>query len=114
VTWQPADDDLDALARTLPAPDRAADRIEQERTSVLAQAAGIAQRRRASGVPLVVGVAAAVAAAAAVLLWIIVRPGALGGPKEHITALGPAHFERIGPWPDRRGVCRTVPARRPA
>jgi hypothetical protein len=100
VTWQPADDELDALARTVPVPDRAADRIEQERTSVLAQAAAIVQRRRSSVVPVIAGVAAAFAAAAAVLIWVVVRPGAQAEPKEHITALGPAHFERVAPWPD--------------
>jgi hypothetical protein len=100
VTWQPADAELDALARTLPVPERGADRIEQERTSILAQAAGAAQRRRSSVVPVVAGIAAAFAAAAAVLVWIIVRPGAPAGPKERITALGPAHFERVTPWPD--------------
>ncbi len=100
MTWRPGDDELDALARTLPVGDRAADRIEHERTNVLAQAAGIAQRRRSSSVPLVAGVAVAVAAAAAVVLWVIVRPGAPAAPKERITALGPAHFERVAPWPD--------------
>ena len=100
MTWQPANEELDALARTLPVRDRAADRIEQERTSVLAQAASIAQRRRSSVIPVVAGVAAAFAAAAAVLFWIIVRPGVPAEPKERITALGPAHFERVAAWPD--------------
>jgi hypothetical protein len=99
VTWRPGDDELEALARTLPVGDRASDRIEHERTNVLAQAARIVQRRRSSVVPLVAGVAAAVAAAAVVVLWVIVRPGT-AAPKERITALGPAHFERVRPWPD--------------
>lgn len=98
MIWKPGDDELDTLARTLPVPERAADRIEQQRTSVLAQASGVAQRRRSSSVPLVAGVAAAFAAAAAVLIWVIVRQPA--EPKERITALGPAHFERVAPWPD--------------
>ena len=98
MTWRPTDAELDAEARLLPVADRAADRVEQERTSLLAQAAATTQRRRSSLAPRVAAGAALAAAAAAIVIWIVVRPGA--GPKEQITALGVAHYERVTPWPD--------------
>jgi hypothetical protein len=96
--WMPADDELDGLARTLPAAERTHDRVDQERTELLAQAAATSQQRRGSRVPLIASTA--FAAAAAVVLWFVVRPGGPSQPKESITALGPAQYERIGAWPD--------------
>jgi len=102
MTWQPSDDELGAVARSLPAPSRDAARIEQERTSVLAQAAAVAQHKRASRAPLVVAVATAFAAAAAVLIWFVARPSEPAAPKELVTAIGPARFERSSAWPEYR------------
>ena len=100
--WKPADDELDGLARTLPMDERSSDRVEQERTSLLAQAAATSQQRRGSRTPVVASAVVAFAAAAAVILWLVVRPGAPTLPKESITALGPAHYERVAAWPDFR------------
>jgi TolA-binding protein len=97
--WIPGDDELDAIARSLPAPNRDADRIEHERTNVLAQAAGLAQHKRGSRMPLVIGVVTTFAAAAAVLFWFVARPSE-PSPKERITALGPAEYARTRAWPD--------------
>jgi TolA-binding protein len=98
--WIPADDELDGLARSMPVAGRARDRIEHERTSLLAQAAGTTQQRRGSRTPLIAGAAVAFAAAAAVILWLVARPGAPEHARESITALGPAQYERIATWPD--------------
>ena len=38
--WVPADNELDALARDLPLADRGGDRVEQERTGLLAEPIG--------------------------------------------------------------------------
>jgi TolA-binding protein len=84
----------------MPAPGRDADRVEHERTNILAQAAGLAQHKRASRIPLVAAFATSLAAAAALLIWIIVRPSESTPPKELITAIGPAQFERTSVWPD--------------
>jgi TolA-binding protein len=98
--WTPGDDELDAVARSLPAPTRDADRIEHERTNVLAQATGLAQHKRSSRLPLVAALATTLAAAAAVLIWLVAAPSDTAAPKEQITALGPAQYERTSAWPD--------------
>ena len=98
--WLPTNDDLDTLARSMPPPRRDADRIEQDRTSILAQAARVTQHKRASRFPVVAAVATTIAAAAAVLIWFVGRPTDATTPKETITAIGPARFERTAAWPD--------------
>jgi TolA-binding protein len=98
--WIPADDELDAIARSMPVPERGSERVEQERTSLLAQAAGTSQHRRGSRMPILASAAVAFAAAAAVILWLVARPGAPAHAHESITALGPAQYERITAWPD--------------
>jgi TolA-binding protein len=98
--WIPKDDELDAVARSMAAPGRDAERIEQERTNILARATGLAQHKRMSRVPAVAAIATAFAAAAAVLIWIVARPSEQAPPKELITAIGPAQFERTSAWPD--------------
>jgi len=85
--WMPTDDELDAVAQSMPAPGRDAERIEQERTSILAQAAGMAQHRRASRAPFVIAIAAPLAVAAAFLIWFVVLPIEPTTPKETITAI---------------------------
>ena len=97
--WVPSDDELDAVARTMPPAGRDADRIEHERTNILARAAGITQHKRTSRVPVVAAFATAFAAAAALLIWMVARPSE-PAPKELITAIGPAQFERTSTWPD--------------
>ena len=98
--WIPNDDELDAVARSISAPGRDADRIEQDRTSILAQATGLAQHKRVSRAPVIAAIATTFAAAAAVLIWIVARPSEPTAPKELITAIGPAQFERTSAWPD--------------
>ena len=98
--WIPSDDELDAVARSMSPPSRDAERVEQERTNILAHAAGLAQHPRASRVPFIVAVAAPLAVAAAFLIWFVVRPTEPTPPKETITAIGPAQFERASSWPD--------------
>lgn len=97
--WLPGNDELDAVARTLPAAQPDADRAEHNRTSLLASAASVAQLPRRSLAPILVGVTAALAAAAGILLWINTRPNQQA-PKEQIVALGPASFERVSGWPN--------------
>jgi tetratricopeptide (TPR) repeat protein len=94
--WLPTDDELDAVARTLPVADRAIDRVEQERTSLLAQAGGVAQLDPARRLPWLAGAGLALAAAAVLLIWLAARPES----RVRIFALGEARFERAQPWPD--------------
>ncbi len=97
--WLPGDDELDAMARTLPASEPESDRAEHNRTSLLASAASVAQRSRRSVSPIVIGVTAVVAAAAAILLWFGTRSQE-HAPKEKLAALGSASFEPVSGWPD--------------
>ena len=98
LKWSPGDDELDAMARTLTVAERDAARTEEERTSLLARAGATTQQRRSSRTPVIAATAAVLAAAAAIVLWI--RPTGDVGPKETITAVGPATFERLARWPD--------------
>ena len=100
ATWIPSDDALDEVARSVAVPERDAQIVEQDRTSLLAQAVATPQYRRASRAPVIASAAVAVAAAAAVILWLVVRPESPAAPKESITALGAAQLERTGAWPD--------------
>jgi hypothetical protein len=93
----PTDDELDALARTLPAAEPAPGRAEQNRTSLLAAAAGVAQPSRRSTVPAIAAIAVAVAAAAAAIVWVGRRPA---NPKQEIAAIGEASFAAEHDWPD--------------
>ena len=104
--WIPADAELDALARTLPASQPAVDRAEQNRTRMLAGAASVPQHRRSSRMPFV-AVGLALAAAAATLVWFVGREEesasvAVSDPiaRETIVASNGGQFERIAPWPD--------------
>ena len=97
MTWSPDDDELDALARTIPAPPRGADRVERTRTALLASA-GTQQRRRTYAP--VVGVALALAAAAAVLVWVIGGDRPVTRDKLAVAPVGLARFERATSWPD--------------
>lgn len=99
MMWTPNDDDLDSVARSLPAPTRDAERVEQERTSLLAHAAGVAQQQRVSRAPMIAALATTFAAAAAGLIWFVARPSDPAIPKQTITAIGSAQFERTSPWP---------------
>jgi TolA-binding protein len=107
VSWQPTDDELDAAARSLPAPDAERARAEETRTALLASAATRAQLSRRSRVPLY-ALGGALAAAAAIVVWIGVRPApspapthtvAVAGKRQAIMAMGKATFTR-GDWPD--------------
>lgn len=106
--WIPGDDELDAIARALdmdaPGPDRA-DRTEHNRTAILAAAATRTQQARRSAAPFVVA-GIAIAAAAAVVLVIGARTTAPTTapiaqlPRQVVTPLGAARFERVTDWPD--------------
>jgi len=94
--WIPDDQELDGVARELAPPAVDRDRLEQTRTSLLARATlGAPLATRSWSKWLVAG--AALAAAAAVVLWLVAGPE---GPKQVITALGPASYERAHDWPD--------------
>lgn len=94
--WIPDDQELDGVARELAPPAVDPGRIEQTRTSVLARATlGAPLATRSWSKWLVAG--GALAAAAAVVLWLVAAPE---GPKQVITALGPASYERAHDWPD--------------
>lgn len=104
--WIPADAELDALARTLPASQPATDRAEQNRTRMLAGAASVPQHRRSSRMPFV-AVGLSLAAAAAMLVWFVGRSDesasvAVSDPiaRETIVASDGGQFERIATWPD--------------
>ena len=95
--WLPTDDELDALARGLPAFDADAQRAEHNRTAVLANAASTPQRARRSWWPLL---AAPLAAAAAIAIWLGTRPATTATtPHEKATIAGA--FAGITDWPDR-------------
>jgi TolA-binding protein len=100
--WRPDDTELDAVARTLETSEPTDARAEQIRTSVLASAAAQPQRSRRNVAPFAVA-GLALAAAAAVVLWIATRvdaPVVAMGPKQMITPIGSARFERASDWPD--------------
>ena len=96
--WQPTDDELDALARGLPAFDADAQRAEHNRTAVLANAATTTpQPARRPWWPLL---AAPLAAAAAIAIWLGTRPATTATtPHEKATIAGA--FAGITDWPDR-------------
>lgn len=94
----PNDVELDEVARSLPPVSHDARRVEETRTSLLARAAAMQQQTRRSRTPLF-AVAVALAAAAALVLW-VARPAEESQPREAITSIGSAHYERITAWPD--------------
>jgi hypothetical protein len=94
--WLPDDQELDGVAKELAAPNVDPERVEQTRTSLLARAAlGPAVAARSWSRWIAGG--AALAAAAAVVMWLA---ASTRGPKQIITALGPASYERAHDWPD--------------
>lgn len=103
--WVPGDDELDAVAHTLDAGAPGADRVESIRTAILASAATRKQKARTSAAPLVAA-GIALAAAATVALVISTRTRAPIGnpiaeaPRQRITPIGIARFERVADWPD--------------
>ncbi|HET9987868.1 MAG TPA: hypothetical protein VFQ65_05095 [Kofleriaceae bacterium] len=95
--WLPDDQELDGVAKELAPPHVDPDRVEQARTSLLAGAAlGPALAVR-SWSRWVAGGAALAAAAAVLVVWLVASSR---GPKQIITALGPASYERARDWPD--------------
>lgn len=111
--WIPADAELDALARSLPASGPAADRAEQNRTRMLAGAASVPQQARSATKAFVV-VGLSLAAAAATLVWFVGRDKesasvAVTDPvaRETIVASNGGEFDRISTWPDYQVRVRT-------
>lgn len=101
--WVPADDELDAIARSNPAPMPTPDGAEQMRTRLLAAQPSVAQRRARKLWPAMAGVAVAISAAAALIIWLSVRSTAVdehGEPKAVVSAVTPSKFERRSEWPD--------------
>lgn len=96
--WMPNDVELDEVARSLPPMSNDARRVEETRTALLARAAAMQQQTRRSRMPLFAA-AGALAAAAALVLW-VARPAEESHPRETITSIGSAHYERITAWPD--------------
>jgi len=106
--WVPGDVELDAVARTLDADAPSADRVEHIRTAILASAATRKQKARYSAVPFVAA-GIAIAAAATVVLVIGTHSGertstpanpVAATPRQLITPIGIARFERVADWPD--------------
>ena len=97
--WQPSDDELDGLARTIAPPELATDQAEQLRTSVLASAANVRQLSRSSRTPIIVAIGAAVAAAAALFVWFNTGEAELPKPRANVVALGSASFAHEQQWP---------------
>lgn len=100
-TWNPSDDELDALARTLSAPEPTSSAADHMRAQVLAAAARAPQRsRRASRISLAVAAALPFAAAAAILLWRALPDGPR--PKiVSVSTLDPsAKLHTVTPLPD--------------
>ena len=98
--WIPADDELDGLARTIPAADQRAECVEDARTSVLAAVGGIRQLPARSAKPVFVIGGAALAAAAALTIWLVARPVEKPARKENIAAIGVAKFQILTEWPN--------------
>jgi hypothetical protein len=98
--WQPSDDELDALARGLPAHDPKPQRSEQTRTTLLANAAATKQVARASRGPIIAAVAVPLAAAAAIAIWLGTRPTEPSA-KDTLTAHDAARYAALHAWPDR-------------
>lgn len=92
--WQPSDDELDALARTIEPPALDA---EQLRTSVLAKAANVRQLPRSSPISMVVAVGTVAAAAA--VLWFATRDTEHAKPRANVVAMGSASYEHERSWP---------------
>jgi len=98
--WQPSDDELDVLARGLPAHDPGAQRSEQTRTGLLASAATTKQQGRRALGPIIAAVAVPLAAAAAIALWLGTRPSEAPA-KDTIVAQDTARYSALSGWPDR-------------
>jgi len=98
--WQPSDDELDALARGLPAPDPKPQRSEQTRTTLLANAAATKQVARTSRGPIIAAVAVPLAAAAAIAIWLAARPTEPTA-KDTLAARDAARYVALHAWPDR-------------
>lgn len=106
AAWRPDDGELDEVARSLDRHEPSHERAEQARTALLAAAAGRTQLPRRSRAPYAVA-GVAFAAAAAVAIWIAVRPGGepskpvvAAAPKQVISPIGDARFERVSDWAD--------------
>ncbi|MBA3452950.1 MAG: FecR domain-containing protein [Deltaproteobacteria bacterium] len=104
--WIPGDDELDGLARTLPAAEPATDRAEQNRTRMLAGAASVPQYTRSSWMPFVAA-GLSLAAAAATIVWFVGRREESAGvavtapaARETIVASNGGRFDRVATWPD--------------
>ncbi len=97
--WIPADDELDGLARTIPAAEPRAERIEDARTAVLASAGGRRQLPARSSTPIFVIGGVALAAAAAMIIWLVARSPESPARKENIAAIGVAKFQTLSGWP---------------
>jgi TolA-binding protein len=103
MSWVPDNAELDAVARTLEPHEPPREAAEQVRTALLASAAGAPRARRARWPYALAG--GALAAAAAVAVWLGTRPGEPArvvavAPKQTITPIGFARFERVTDWPD--------------
>jgi len=103
MSWVPDNAELDAVARTLEPHEPTRETAEQVRTALLASAAAAPQVRRARWPYALAG--GALAAAAAVAVWLGTRPGepprvVAVAPKQTITPIGVARFERVTDWPD--------------
>jgi TolA-binding protein len=103
MSWVPDNAELDAVARTLDLHEPTREAAEQVRTALLASAAGAPRARRARWPYAVAG--GALAAAAAMAVWLGTRPGepprvVAVAPKQTITPLGVARFERVTDWSD--------------
>ncbi len=102
-TWQPPDDELDGLARTLSVPELRASDAERLKTSLLASAAGMRQQSKHSRTPAFVGVGIGLAAAAAVLLWVgLPRDAEAPSRRAEVTAIGGASYVHEQGWPNYR------------
>ena len=99
--WQPSDDELDGLARSIAPPQLAADQAEQMRTSVLANAASVNQLARSSRAPMFAAAGVILAAAAALIVW-FTREDDAPKPRADIVAIGTASYAHEQPWPSYR------------
>ncbi|HEU0035399.1 MAG TPA: tetratricopeptide repeat protein [Kofleriaceae bacterium] len=102
--WIPDDGELDALARSLPAPDASAAVAEQNRTRMLAAAANQTPRARRPIAAIAIAAGVSLAAAAALVVWWTrapaSEPAARVGTAVAITPTDGARLERVSPFPD--------------
>jgi len=95
--WVPTDAELEGLAREQPAREASADRVEHNRTNVLAGAASVRQLPRRAAWPIVAAVAVPLAAAAALVVWLGTRPSE---PAAGARATLVGAYTKVTDWPD--------------